>query len=92
MFAVFASVQDQSYNKGVFITYPVRGGGGGARQNHEWGGGQKRCSPSFTIRESSLFIPLGEGGARQNHEEGQKRLKCFLGRKGLGGSFLFQHS
>ena len=29
MFAVFASVQDQSYNKGVFIIYPVGGGGGG---------------------------------------------------------------
>ena len=25
MFAVFALVQDQSYNKGVFIIYPVRG-------------------------------------------------------------------
>ena len=28
MFAVFASVQDQSYNKGVFIIYPVGGEGG----------------------------------------------------------------
>ena len=29
MFAVFARVQDQSYNKGVFIIYPVGGAGGG---------------------------------------------------------------
>ena len=27
MFAVFVSVQDQSYNKGVFIIYPIGGGG-----------------------------------------------------------------
>ena len=46
MFAVFASVQDQSYNKGVFITYPVRGGGLGKIM---------RGTETFEV------LPLGEG-------------------------------
>ena len=48
MFAVFASVQDQSYNKGVFITYPVGGGGGGH-------GKIMRGTETFEV------LPLGEG-------------------------------
>ena len=49
MFAVFASVQDQSYNKGVFITYPVGGGGGGGL------GKIMRGTETFEV------LPLGEG-------------------------------
>ena len=91
MFAVFASVQDQSYNKGVFIIYPVKGEEGGLGKIMS--GGRAETLKSFLYNKGVFIIyPVGGAGARQNHEEGQKRLKCFLGRKGLGGSFLFQHS
>ena len=40
-----------------------------------------------SIKESSLFIPLGEvgGGGKVKSGGEQKRLKCFLGGRGLGG-------
>ena len=48
--AVFASVQDQSFNKGVFIIYPVGGGGGGGGQGKIMGG-----------TETFELLPWGEG-------------------------------
>ena len=40
MFAVFASVQDQSYNEGVFIIHPVSGGEGGLGKIMSGGAGR----------------------------------------------------
>ena len=72
MFAVFASVQDQSYNKGVFIIYPVRGREGALGKIMSGGGGRAETLKSFLYNKGVFIIyPVGGGGARQNHEGGR---------------------
>ena len=65
LFAVFAPVQDQSYNKGVFIIYPV-GGGGGARQNHEGDRNVGSASLGGGVWGDSYCVNIISGGRCQN--------------------------